>query len=305
MYSKFLEGMTGKVAEQWVTNLLTPAFVFWAGGIAASIYRFGWNPLKTWVLQQPQTFQVGLLIVGLLVIVTSAAIVQKGDRAMLRWLEGYWPNWLNALRRVRIHRYIQKWERDMERWGGLHARGEEDLTAEEINEYAQLDWLIVHSPARKNQFMPTRMGNLLRASEYRSRDRYGLDAVVCWPRLWLLLPDSSRKELQEARAALNTTVRISLWSLLFLVWTILAWWVPLLALPAFWLSYQLALSAAAFYVDLLEATFDVHRNLLYQSLRVKLPKNPLQESQDGKKLTQYLWREPDSAMSDFYEPPAK
>jgi hypothetical protein len=61
MYSKFLEGMTGKVSEQWVTNLLTPAFVFWAGGLAASIYRFGWNPLKTWVLQQPQSFQVGLL----------------------------------------------------------------------------------------------------------------------------------------------------------------------------------------------------------------------------------------------------
>jgi hypothetical protein len=305
MYSKFLEGMTGKVAEQWVTNLLTPAFVFWAGGLAASIYRFGWNPLKTWVLQQPQTFQVGLLIVGLLVIVTSAAIVQKGDRAVLRCLEGYWPNWLNSLRRFRIQHYIQQWEQNIQRWGKLHTRGEDDLTAEELNEYAQLDWLIIHSPSKKNQFMPTRLGNLLRASEYRSRDRYGLDAVVCWPRLWLLLPDSTRKELQEARAALNTAVRICSWSFLFLAWTALAWWVPLLALPAAWVSYRMALNTAAVYVDLLEATFDVHRNLLYQALRVKPPQNPLQESEDGKKLTQYLWREPDSAMPDFYAPPTK
>jgi hypothetical protein len=305
MYSKFLEGMTGKVAEQWVTNLLTPAFVFWAGGLAASIYRFGWNPLKTWVLQQPQTFQVGLLILGLLVIVTSAAIVQKGDRFMLRCLEGYWPNWLNSLRRTRRQRYIQQWEDNLKRWDELYARGEDDLDAEELNEYAQLDWSIMHSPSKLNQFMPTRLGNLLRASEYRSRDRYGLDAVICWPRLWLLLPDSSRKELQEARAALNTTVRISLWSLLFLAWTFLAWWVPLLALPVFCLSYRMVLNTAVVYADLLEATFDVHRNLLYQSLRVKLPKNPIQESEDGKKLTQYLWREADAAMPDFYEPPAK
>jgi hypothetical protein len=305
MYSKFLEGMTGKVAEQWVTNLLTPAFVFWSGGLAASIYRFGWNPLKEWVLKQPQSFQVGLLIAGLLVIVTSATIVQRGDRLMLRFLEGYWPRWMIHLRQTRTQWYFQQWEQNVKRWGELYGKGEDALTAEELNEYAQLDWSIVHSPSKKNQFMPTRLGNLLRASEYRSKERYGLDAVVCWPRLWLLLPDSSRKELQESRAALNTAVRICLWSLLFLVWTPLAWWVPLFSLPAAWLSYRMTLNTASVYVDLLESVFDVHRNLLYQSLRIKLPKNPTEEAQDGKKLTQYIWREPDRSMPDFYDPPAK
>lgn len=305
MYSKFLEGMTGKVAEQWVTNLLTPAFAFWLGGLVACIYRFEWKPLKDWVLQQPQSFQVGLLIVGLIVIVTSAAIVQRFDRPMLRFLEGYWPKWMKRLRRARTQRYIDQWEQNVKNWNSLFRKGEDNLTPDELNDYAQLDWLIVHSPSKQNQFMPTRLGNLLRASEYRSKERYGLDAVVCWPRLWLLLPDSSRKELQEARAVLNTAVRICLWSLLLLVWTPLAWWAPLFALPAAWLSYRMALSTAAVYVDLLEATFDVHRNLLYQSMRVKQPKSPTKETEDGKKLTQYLWREPDSSMPDFYDPPAK
>lgn len=309
MYSKFLEGMTGKVAEQWVTNLLTPAFVFWLGGLAAYVCRFGWNQLKTSILQQPQSFQVGLLIVGLIVLITSAAIIQKGDRIMLRFLEGYWPPWLKRLRRFRTKRYLKQWRKNCGRWSELYGtvkvKGEKTLTAEELNEYAHLDWLIVHSPSEENQFMPTRLGNLLRAAEYRSRERYGLDAIICWPRLWLLLPDSTRKELHEARAALNTAVRTCLWSLLFLVWTFLAWWVPLLALPAAWVSYRMALSAAAVYVDLLESTFDVHRHLLYQALRVQLPKNPIEEAKDGKKLTQYLWREADPSMSSFQEPPAK
>ena len=305
MYSKFLEGMTGKVSEQWVTNLLTPAFVFWFGGLSAYVYRFGWKPLETLLLQQPQSLQVGLLVLGLIMLVTSATIVQRGEQFILRLLEGYWPFWLKHLRRFRTKRYFQQWGQSITRWNELHSKGEEQLTAEELDEYTQLDWLIVHSPSRENQFMPTRLGNLLRASEYRSKERYGLDSVICWPRLWLLLPDSTRKELQEARTLLNTAVRACLWSILFIVWTPLAWWAPLLAFFAARISYHLALSTAAAYVDLLEATFDVHRHLLYQSLRVTPPKNPLKESEDGKKLTQYLWREPDPSMSDFQEPPTK
>ncbi len=303
MYSKFLEGMTGKVSEQWVTNLLTPAFAFWLGGLAAGIYRFGWAPLKTWALQQPQPFQVGLLIAGLLVIVTSATAAQKFDRPMLRFLEGYWPRWMRSFRRRLIQRHVNQCQQQQQRWGELYGKGEAALSAEELNEYAQLDWQLMHSPAQPNQFMPTRLGNLLRASEYRSKERYGLDAVICWPRLWLLLPDSTRKELQEARAALNTAVRIGFWSLLFMIWTPLAWWVPLLALPTAWFSYRMALSAAAVYVDLLEATFDVHRHLLYQSLRRKPPVNPAKETQEGEALTQYLWRGPDPNMPDFHDPP--
>lgn len=303
MYSKFLEGMTGKVSEQWVTNLLTPAFAFWLGGLAACTYRFGWALLKAWALQQPQPVQFGLLIVGLIVIVTSAATAQKFDQPILRFLEGYWPRWMKPLRRRLTQRYVNQWQQQQQRWGELYGKGEAALSAEELSEYAQLDWLLMHSPSQPNQFMPTRLGNLLRASEYRSKERYGLDAVICWPRLWLLLPDSTRKELQEARAALNTAVRIGFWSLLFLVWTPLARWALLLALPTAWFSYRMALSAAAVYVDLLEATFDVHRHLLYHSLRRKLPVNPAKEIQEGEALTQYLWRGPDPNMPDFHDPP--
>jgi hypothetical protein len=38
------------------------------------------------------------------------------------------------------------------------------------------------------------------------------------------LPDAVKKDLQEAHADLNTAARVWLWSLLFMVWTIWAWW---------------------------------------------------------------------------------
>ena len=278
------------------------AFAFWLGRLVACIYRFGWVLLEPWASNQPQLVQVGLLIVGLIVIVMSAAAAQKIDQPMLRFLEGYWPRWMKPLRRKLTQRYVNQWQQQQRQWGALYGKGEAALSAEELNEYAQFDWQLMHSPSQPNQFMPTRLGNLLRASEYRSKERYGLDAAVCWPRLWLLLPDSTRKELQEARAALNTAVRIGFWSLLFLVWTPLAWWAPLLALSGARFSYLMALSVAVVYVDLLEATFDVHRHLLYQSLRRNPPVNPAKETQEGEALNQYLWRGPDPNRPDFYDP---
>ncbi|MEH1778505.1 MAG: hypothetical protein V7K67_24855 [Nostoc sp.] len=43
MSAKILESFGSKLAEQWVATLLTPAFVFWAGGAAAGLQRFGWK----------------------------------------------------------------------------------------------------------------------------------------------------------------------------------------------------------------------------------------------------------------------
>jgi len=35
MPTKFIDTIGGKLAEQWIAALLTPAFCFWAGGITA------------------------------------------------------------------------------------------------------------------------------------------------------------------------------------------------------------------------------------------------------------------------------
>jgi hypothetical protein len=106
--------------------------------------------------------------------------------------------------------------------------------------------------------MPTLLGNLLRAVEEYPGRRYGLDAVVCWPRLYLLLPEATQKEIGAVRERLNESTRLLAWSLLFLVWTIWQWW-ALLGLVVAWLAYRGMVIAAGVYGDLVRAAFDLHR----------------------------------------------
>jgi hypothetical protein len=136
--------------------------------------------------------------------------------------------------------------------------------------------------------MPTRLGNVLRAYERKPAEKYGLDAIVCWSRLWLLLPDSVKADLNAARAEFNAAVRLWIWSVLFIIWTGWAWWALPVSVLSAWIAYQWAVSAAQTYGILIEATFDTHRHLLYQALRIDLPACNAQEITKGTLITNYL-----------------
>jgi hypothetical protein len=207
------ESFGGKLAEQWVANLLSPAFVFWAGGAAAGLQRFGWKSVSTWFSQQPESLQIALLVGGLCLVAVSAFMVQRFEVAALRFLEGYWWPWLRP-RRWWLARAAKRSQRIGDRWRKLASIDPIHLTPEQRDEWVKLDWQQHHLPL-PSQLMPTRLGNILRTAEQRPLEKYGLDAIVCWSRLWLLLPETARKDVQEARADLNTAVRVWLWSLLF------------------------------------------------------------------------------------------
>ncbi|MDZ8259936.1 hypothetical protein [Nostoc sp. ChiQUE01b] len=290
MSAKFLENFGSKLAEQWVATLLTPAFVFWLGGVAAFLQRFGWKSASSWFGQQPQPLQIALLVGGFCLIAASGFVVQRFDLPVLRFLEGYWHPLLRSLRRWFIARETKRSQQISDRWQQLLQIDPAQLTVEERNELVQLDWQQIYFPL-PNQIMPTRLGNILHAAEQRPLEKYGLDAVICWSRLWLLLPDAVKKDLQEARADLNTAARVWLWSLLFIIWTIWAWWAaPVGIISSIFAYYYWALEAATTYGELVEAAFDLHRHLLYQSLRWGLPADPKEERRVGKELTEYLWR---------------
>lgn len=294
MSAKFLESVGSKLAERWVATLLTPAFIFWAGGAIASVRYFGWMDIRMWFIQQLNNPSgIAFLIAGFCLIASSAFVVQRFDLSVLRFLEGYWYPWLlplRLLRRFLIWKELKRSERISDRWQQIKRIPSHCRTAEQRDEFVRLDWKQQHLPL-EDQLMPTRLGNLLRAAEAHSLERYGLDSIVCWPRLWLLLPEPVKKELQLARSDLDAAARVWFWCLLFTIWGIWVWWLALLGvLAAIFTYYCWATVAAASYGELIKATFDVYRKLLYDGLRWDMPTDPCEERRVGKELTEYLWR---------------
>lgn len=290
MLTKFWEGLGGELATRWAGQAFAPAFVFWAGGLLAWGLRFGWDKLTDWFGSMSFSMQLVVLAGGLIVVAGSAAVAEWLTLPVLRFLEGLWPRWLGSIRRWTTSRLNERLDQAEQRWQVLSSKGLGALSEKERDEYIALDQRLRLAPAAPEQRMPTRLGNILRAAETRPRDKYSLDSIVCWPRLWLLLSDDAKKDITEARTGLDKAITIWLWSVLFMIWTMWAWWALPVGFVAAFVVYRRALGRAEVYGDLVEATFDVHRVKLYQALRWPLPATPEQEKPIGEEMTKYLLR---------------
>jgi hypothetical protein len=307
MFAKFWEGIGSKLADRWAAVSI-PALLFWMAGVLAYVRGHGGirsldRPMQ-WVTTQSQVVQLGLLVATLVGVVVSGIIMQRLTLPVLRLLEGYWPSWLEPMRRPLVDWQASKLARLEDRFGKLAAElAQTTLSAEQRREYVRLDSRLHRVPVGEYRLMPTRVGNVLRAAESRPVDKYGLDAVKCWPQLWLLLPDAVKQELNGARASLDQAAAACLWGLLLLVWSPWTLWaVPVglaIAVTAylFWLPDR-----AEVFADLVEAAFDVHRRALYSAFRWPLPSDPADERKSGALLMEYLWRGSDAAIPKFTVP---
>ena len=301
--AKFLEGFSGGLADEWIKTLFTPAFVFWLGGGLAALQRHGWDAAVTEFqkLQEPLPLMLGILV--LLTVAASGFVVQQFDFTVLRLLEGYWPEWLNPLTNRLVQGQRRRFKRLDQQLQALNRQGLTTLTPQEREAYIQADLDLGEFP-ELGRLLPTRLGNMLRAAEDHCAVKYGLDAIICWPRLWLLLPEATKTELSQARQHLNGTVRIWVWGMLFLIWAPLfgVWWPLLLGLGTAWLAHRWLIQAARVYGDLIEAAFDLYRLQLYQALRWPLPSTPAEERALGQTLTDYLWHGSDQGSPTFTMP---
>jgi hypothetical protein len=114
--------------------------------------------------------------------------------------------------------------------------------------------------------------------------------VICWPRLWPLLPENVRTDLTNARSSLDRLVELWFWGLLFLLWAFWTSWAVIIGLLWMVMTYGMALQSAMAYGDLLESAFDLHRFSLYDAMNWPRPKNTQEEKVLGAQLTEYLWR---------------
>jgi hypothetical protein len=303
--ASFWAGVGGKLADRWASAAV-PALIFWLGGLLAYAYhRNGISPITRSLARWTTPEQVAALVVALLVVGASAIVVQRLTLPWLRLLEGYWPGWCGPVREWMADRAWQQSVAD-EAAAQQLARFVygADPTAAQLAQFARLEDRRHRRPEEQHRFMPTRAGNIIRAAELRPYRKYGLDAVVVWPRLWIVLPDAARQELLSARARLDGAAGAAVWGVLFCVFSGLTPWCAVAGLAVAGIAIWGWLPARAeVYGDLLEAAYDLHRTALYQQLRWPLPKDPWRERTQGERLTRYLLRGP--ALDDPpFTPPA-
>jgi hypothetical protein len=224
-------------------------------------------------------------------VVAVALIAEPLQVTLVRLLEGYWgQSWagrLLAAPGTAVHRRRRRrLDQAQQRTPGGPAR-----TVAYREEAARK--LRAYPP--EPGILPMMLGNILRAAEDRAGRRYGLDAVIAWPRLYPLLSDKVAAGLRDLRDQLDLVARFCV---VFAIATAVSagflathgWWlaVALVPLAGALLSYRAALAAAAAYGQAVEAAVDLHRFDLLTALHLPLPADLPGEVAANQDLTRFL-----------------
>jgi hypothetical protein len=291
MLDKFWESLGEEVAGEWMKHVLSPAFLFWAGGLGMYVLCCGWEPLWEQLTTLEFVEQIALLFLVLGGLILSSLVMRQLRLPILRLLEGYWPvplDYLGDKLAQRKARQFDRWEQDWNQYKNRQEAG--TLPRREARRLAELETRTHYIPADAQQIMPTAVGNILRAGESAPAEKYGLDAVVCWPRLWMLLPKEVRDDLVTARQNLMTLTELWAWGLLFLVWSIWSPWAIAVSIVWLALAYVWLMESARGYADLIVSAFDLYRWKLYEALDWPRPQDRGAEVESGRALTEFLWR---------------
>jgi len=293
MFEELWKSLGGSFDKRWLINVFGLALVFWGGGLWVWARLTGLqDALNMWQGHAPEA-QLFLGAAGLLLVFLTAILLESFAGALLRAYEGYWPRWPRlAQRRVDDLRQKQERRRVLRTKVAI-----EQATPADGAELARLDAELAHRPQDPDRSMPTQLGDILRTAEDYPRERYGLDPIVFWPRLFPHLSEPLRQALGTMQEQLDLALRLTTLAMLYGVvwsgvaavsrrWAVLWWTLP--ALPLAWLLWRAAHRAAVSYVGLFRSGFDLHRFDVYESLRWPKPTAPEMEKAHGANLILFL-----------------
>lgn len=232
--------------------------------------------------------QVVWIVAALTAVHGSALAIDRCTLPVLRLLEGHWPGWLVKVADNRVKHLRRQVTGEQAEWQTLQAQS--NRSADDTRRMVRLDERRRRRPA-DDRLLPTRLGNRLLAAEEAARVRYGLDAVVVWGHLWLVLPETARTELTTVRAAVNRAVAGVIWSALFPLFAFWTLWAIPVGIAAVLLIERLWLPVLVDrYAVLVQAAFDLNRFALYRAAHWSPPDNPADELKRGPALTAFFYR---------------
>jgi hypothetical protein len=237
-----------------------------------------------------------IALTALMVSVTVVSFILYNFQASIsRLFEGYWARIpvLHTLRNPRVTLYRRRYDCVTEQ---ANNAGTVTLTNEIIAEQLKF----YPPPNHVDKMMPTRFGNVLRATEIYAFDRYGIDLAVIWSRLRPLLAPEAISPLENIQIGVDFSLILTILSAGFsLIWC------PVLALftnrwglflacslgwPLAWLSYHNAMQGAVAYREQLAAIFDLYRHNLLIALKRPLPETLEEERKEWLRVGRFFYR---------------
>lgn len=268
--------------------LLFLLVLIWAGAPGARLsFTTAW--------QRAASLTAGQIFLLAVAVILLAVVLLPLQLALVRLIEGRWPAWLGSglLRRWHLRRKAA-----LEKAATL-PQPVDGLTAEQIRRAGVAGTrLRQRYPLDDHLVRPTALGNALAAMDDSAGRGYGVDSVVAWPRLYLVLGDRAKAVVDDRRDAMDAAARMAASAAVAtvgaaaLLWNAgLPWWL-LVAAPASIAvaAYGGAVQAAIAYGQAVHVAFDVHRFDLLKALRIDLPDSPDAEVAIYRQLSDH-WRQ--------------
>jgi hypothetical protein len=245
-------------------NALLPTAVFVPASSAGALACFGnLRPLLSSIVQLSTLQQILILLALLALVWLLARIVASGTRGIVRLYEGYSLQaiWSSMPLLSRHPCPGIKWH---------YSRQIAFNSSDATNLYT---FYSQPTDPQKIDVLPTRFGNILRASERYPVTRYSIDPIIFWPRLFPLLPEQFRADYGEFVDAYEFSIVLSFLTLvsaavlgLIMILTIQPWYVFALTIGLGWTGsvafYRGACSGGIEYGEQLRTAFDVYRGEL-------------------------------------------
>jgi hypothetical protein len=186
MVTDALQQLAGLFSRRFFFNALLPTFVFTT--FIVSTVAASWWSIKVayeWWGQLDLFTRLLLILAYSALVYFLAAAVASQWRNIVRLFEGY------LLKKV-TNRLKMKWLG--QRW---HQEHMDQLVSE--GEYEQAYRRYPYpSEGRRDEVLPTRLGNILLAGESYAEDRYGIDTIYFFPRLYPLLPQVFQRDYEAS-----------------------------------------------------------------------------------------------------------
>ncbi len=256
MLGTFLEKLNTVFDRRLVIAYWCPIFV--VAGLTGALICAVTNPAIAlgWWSKRDATSQLVLGFGTLLSITVLAYILEALTTPIVRLFEGYWT------------------ESNLSRW----ARKRQTARRDKLSDSARYQ----RFPVNSNLVKPTRLGNVLVAAEEYPHQLYRLDAVLWWPRLAALLPETLRTQIDAALTPMLAMLNLSLMLMVLtagtgatLIWAHRWWWQLACVLVAELLLARLCYLAASIQAEDYGATvrvaFDLHRFDLLKQMHIPLP----------------------------------